>query len=47
MQEATTMTYSEGNFDNDQDVNGSDARIFKANFVRIEFFEPRPTCGPN
>ena len=46
MQEATAMTYGEGNFDNDQDVDGSDAGIFKANFGRNEFFEPCPGLWP-
>lgn len=47
MQEADAMTYCEGNFDNDQDVDGSDAGLFKSNFGRSEFIDPCPACGPN
>ena len=47
MQEANAMTYCEGNFDNDQDVDGTDAGLFKSNFGRSEFINPCPACGPN
>ena len=34
----------EGNFDCDQDVDGTDAAVFKADFGRSPFFEPCDTC---
>lgn len=34
----------EGNFDCDQDVDGSDAAVFKQDFGRSPFFEPCDTC---
>jgi hypothetical protein len=47
MQAANAMTYCEGNFDNDQDVDGTDAGLFKSNFGRSEFINPCPACNPN
>ena len=44
---ATDLTYCEGNFDGDQDVDGGDAAKFKANFGRSPFKNPCPACGPN
>ena len=47
MQAGNDLTYCEGNFDNDQDVDGTDAGLFKSNFGRSEFIDPCPACGPN
>jgi hypothetical protein len=44
---ATALTYCEGNFDGDKDVDGGDAAAFKANFGRSPFKNPCPGCGPN
>ncbi len=44
---AVDLTYCEGNFDNDKDVDGGDAASFKANFGRSPFKNPCPSCGPN
>jgi hypothetical protein len=44
---ATDLTYCEGNFDGDRDVDGGDAAKFKANFGRSPFKNPCPACGPN
>jgi hypothetical protein len=44
---ATDLTYCEGNFDGDKDVDGGDAAKFKANFGRSPFKNPCPACGPN
>ena len=44
---ATDLTYCEGNFDGDKDVDGGDAAKFKANFGRSPFKNPCPGCGPN
>jgi hypothetical protein len=41
------LTYCEGNFDGDKDVDGGDAAKFKANFGRSPFKNPCPACGPN
>jgi hypothetical protein len=43
----TDLTYCEGNFDGDQDVDGGDAANFKANFGRSPFKNPCPPAGPN
>ena len=44
---AEDLTYCEGNFDGDKDVDGGDAAKFKANFGRSPFKDPCPPCGPN
>jgi hypothetical protein len=44
---ATDLTYCEGNFDGDKDVDGGDAAKFKANFGRSPFKNPCPSSGPN
>ena len=44
---AIDMTYCEGNFDMDSDVDGGDAAKFKANFSRSVFWKRCPACGPN
>ena len=36
----------EGNFDCDQDVDGTDASVFKVDFGRSPFFHPCPNCPP-
>ncbi len=36
----------EGNFDCDQDVDGTDAAVFKADFGRSPFKNPCPSCPP-
>jgi hypothetical protein len=46
-QGATDFTYCEGNFDNDQDVDGSDAGTFKANFGRSIWKRPCIRHSPN
>ena len=44
---ATDLTYCEGNFDWDQDVDGADASKFRANFGRVHFCDHCPTgCSP-
>jgi len=43
----SALTYCEGNFDGDKDVDGGDAAKFKANFGRSPFKNPCPACGPN
>ena len=42
---ATDLTYCEGNFDHDQDVDGTDAAIFKSHFGRSPFHRPCASCG--
>ena len=37
----------EGNFDCDQDVDGTDAAVFKSDFGRSQFSNPCPTCQEN
>ena len=37
----------EGNFDCDQDVDGTDAAVFKEDFGRSQFSDPCPTCQEN
>ena len=37
----------EGNFDCDQDVDGTDAAVFKEDFGRSQFSNPCPTCQEN
>ena len=37
----------EGNFDCDQDVDGTDAAVFKQDFGRSPFSNPCPTCQEN
>ena len=41
------LTYCEGNFDGDKDVDGTDAACFKTNFGRSTFLDPCPDSGPN
>ena len=41
------LTYCEGNFDGDKDVDGGDAAKFKINFGRSPFKNPCPGCGAN
>ena len=36
----------EGNFDCDQDVDGTDAAVFKTDFGRSPFSNPCPACNP-
>ena len=43
---ATDLSYCEGNFDHDQDVDGSDAATFKANFGRSLWHKRCSSCGP-
>lgn len=43
---ATDLTFCEGNFDGDTDVDGGDAAKFKANFGRSGFKNPCPPTGP-
>ena len=43
----SALTYCEGNFDGDKDVDGGDAAKFKANFGRSPFKNPCPKSGPN
>jgi hypothetical protein len=40
----TDLTYCEGNFDHDLDVDGSDAATFKTSFPRNPFFMVCPSC---
>ena len=42
---ATDLTYCEGNFDQDLDVDGSDAATFKAQFGFSPFKNPCQSCG--
>jgi hypothetical protein len=44
---AFDLTYCEGNFDYDEDVDGGDAAKFKANFGKSPFYLACPHCGPN
>ena len=37
----------EGNFDCDQDVDGTDAAVFKSDFGRSPFLNPCPACPPS
>ena len=46
-QGATDLTYCEGNFNNDQDVDGSDAATFKVNFSRSTYKNPCSGHTPN
>jgi hypothetical protein len=39
-------TYCEGNFDDDLDVDGGDAAVFKSDFGRSGFFMACPRCSP-
>ena len=39
-------TYCEGNFDDDLDVDGGDAAVFKSDFGRSSFFMACPRCSP-
>jgi hypothetical protein len=41
---ADNLTYCEGNFDADQDVDGTDAATFKSDFGRSPFKNPCPRC---
>ena len=42
---ADDLTYCEGNFDQDQDVDGGDAALFKSNFGRSGFKNPCPDAN--
>jgi hypothetical protein len=42
---ATDITYCEGNFDGDQDVDGGDAAKFKSNFGRSQYSNPCPKAN--
>jgi hypothetical protein len=42
----SAQDFCEGNFDYDQDVDGSDASVFKNNFGRSTFKNPCPPDGP-
>ena len=42
---ADGVTYCEGNFDNDGDVDGTDASVFKSNFGRGGYTDPCPTAN--
>lgn len=46
MEVATALTYCEGNFDGDKDVDGTDASKFKSDFGRSSVKNPCPDCGP-
>ena len=41
---AQPIDYCEGNFDNDYDVDGTDASLFKADFGRSSMQNPCPVC---
>ena len=41
-----SQDFCNGNFDYDQDVDGTDAAIFKADFGRMEYDRPCPPDGP-
>ena len=43
---ADSLTYCEGNFDQDADVDGTDAATFKRNFGRSHFHRVCPDSGP-
>lgn len=43
---AQEIDYCEGNFDCDQDVDGTDAAAFKADFGRDQYNNPCPGCPP-
>lgn len=43
---AQEIDYCEGNFDYDQDVDGTDAAVFKEDFGRSTFDEPCPPPNP-
>ena len=43
---AQEIDYCEGDFDYDQDVDGSDAAVFKEDFGRSPFDEPCPPPNP-
>ena len=45
MSTATPLTYCEGNFDQDSDVDGGDAALFKENFGRSGFKNPCPDAN--
>jgi hypothetical protein len=45
--EAYSLTYCEGNFDNDPDIDGTDASRFKSDFGRSPLYAICPSCGPN
>lgn len=42
---ATPLTYCEGNFDGDRDVDGTDAAKFKTDFGRSAVKNPCPSCN--
>ena len=42
---AQSFNFCNGNFDNDQDVDGTDAATFKSDFGRSVFEEPCPPDG--
>lgn len=42
----SALTYCEGNFDHDLDVDGSDAATIKAQWGHSIFKNPCPSCGP-
>ena len=42
---ADAITYCEGNFDQDADVDGTDASTFKSNFGRSNYKNPCPTSN--
>ena len=44
---ASAQDFCEGNFDCDQDVDGTDAAVFKQDFGRSPFSNPCPTCQEN
>jgi hypothetical protein len=44
---ATNLTYCEGNFDNDLDIDGADASKFKSDFGRSPLFWKCACCGQN
>ena len=46
MEAADQLTYCEGNFDGDGDVDGTDASVFKSNFGASGYTCPCPSCGP-
>jgi hypothetical protein len=45
--EGTNLTYCEGNFDYDMDIDGADASKFKSDFGRSPLYSICPSCGPN
>ena len=46
MMAADNLTYCEGNFDQDSDVDGTDTATFKRNFGRSRFYRVCPDSGP-